>query len=281
MGFRIIRQTSDTPNVNNIDDIVPMRYAYGNQNGYIIDIGTELKATYENGTFTVQSGRVVIEGAEIHIDANGLSTRLDTGLETRYFEIYFKFNLDSEVAELESYYSTTSYDDILKPQSKSVISGETAYLLLYRLKLDGAVQTEIEKVVRQIDYNHRRLLWTGNAEIGTTNPQGSLNSFATIPVKENTMYEIQGEITHGSQGYTKETFVIYLQVGADNGYGYKAEKIVGTWITNELLQFKKVEIYRNGNFFSGRALLPTIYFSGHNLVYNSITASVTKIYEVE
>lgn len=281
MGVRIVRQSSDTPNVNNIDDIIPMRYAYGNQDGYTIGVGSELSADYENGTFTINSGRAVIQGTEIVIDANGLSTTLDTGLETRYFKIYLKTNLDSDIAELESYYSTSSYDAIPDPTSGEVIGGNTAYLLLYTLKLNGAVEAEKTKVVRQIDYNHRQLLWTGNAEIGTTNPQSTADAFATIPAKENTMYEIHGEITQNLTGYVKETFVIYLQVGSYNEYGYKSEQIVGTWITNELLQFKKVQIYRNGNYFFGQALMPTIYFPNHNLVYNTITASITKIYEVE
>lgn len=279
MGVRIVRQSSDTPNVNNIDDIIPMRYAYGNQNGYAIGAG-DVSASYENGIFTVNSGRVVIQGVESVIDANGLSTTLDTGMETRYFKIYFKLNLDSDVAELESYYSTVSYDDIPEPSSGEVIGGNTAYLLLYTLKLNGAVEAEKNKVVRQIDYSHRQLLWAGNAEIGTTNPQSTMNSFATIPAKENAIYEIHGEIAYDTQSYTKETFVIRLQVGVENSAGYKTEQIVGTWMTNELLQFKKVEIYRNGNSFTGRALLPTIYFPS-NLVYNTISAKITKIYEVE
>ena len=29
MGIRMVRQPSQTPNVTNIDDIIPFRYAYG------------------------------------------------------------------------------------------------------------------------------------------------------------------------------------------------------------------------------------------------------------
>lgn len=278
MGVRIVRQSSDTPNVNNIDDIIPMRYAYGNQDGYTIGVGSELSADYENGTFTVNSGRAVIQGTEIVIDANGLSTTLDTGLETRYFKIYLKTNLDSDIAELENYYSTVSYDDIPEPASGEVISGNTAYLLLYTLKLNGAVEAEKTKVVRQIDYNHRRLLWTGNAEIGTTNPSGTIQAFAKVKEKENVMYEVQGEIT--DSGGTRRTFVVFIRVNEPNQYGYSAEQIVGTWMTSSLMQFTTVKIERDGDFFYGRAMRPTLYFSSHNLVNVEITASVNRIYEI-
>lgn len=271
----------DYNTISSVDDIIGLRYAYGNQNGYAIGIGSELSASYENGTFTVNSGRAVIQGDEVDFDANGLSTTLDTGLETRYFKIYLKTNIDSNVAELESYYSTVSYDDIPEPASGEVIGGNTAYLLLYTLKLNGAVEAEKNKIIRQIDYSNRRLLWQGNAEIGTTNPQSEINSFATIPAKENTTYEIQGEIAYsGTGGYTKETFVIHLQVGLPNEHGYKTEQIVGTWMTDELLQFKKIEISRWSDYFYGRALMPTLYFENHHISYNDISAKITKIYEI-
>ena len=276
MGIRIVRQSTETPNVVNVDDITAFRYAYGNQNGYKIGIGSELSANYENGVFTVGSGHAVIQGADYVVDGNGINTTLDTGVGTRYFKIYLKVNLDT--AELASYYSTNGYDNIPEPTSGSLIAGENVYMLLYTLKLDGATQTEISKVVKQIDYNHRRLLWTGNAEIGTTNPSSTMTAFATIPDTENTTYEVHGEIPTGG---TKETFVIHVQIGEYNESGYLTEQIVGSWMTNSLMQFKKVEIHRNGNFFYGRALMPTLYFSNHSLVYNEITARITKIYEIK
>lgn len=280
--MQMVDNVANYSSVQNTDDIIALRYAFNDQNGYVPNIGSELSANYESGTFTLNSGHVVVQGSQYNIDANGISTTLDTSIGIRYFKIYLKVNLIDGTAELLNYYSTVSYDNIPDPESDELIKGNTAYLLVYTIKLNGATQMEISKIVRQIEYNSsRRLLWTGNAEIGTTNPESSLLAFATIPAKENTMYEVHGEITYNSPNYTKETFVIYLQVGEYNQYGYMTEQIVGTWMTSDLLQFKKIQIERGGDFFFGRALMPTLYFSTHNISYNTITASVTKIYEVE
>lgn len=171
MGIKIVRTPSETPNITNVDDIIPFRYAYGNQNGYVIGRGSQLDGSYESGEFTVGSGRAVIQGVEVDIDANGISTTLDTASETRYFKIYLKVNLANEVTELESYYSTVSYDEITDPTSGDLISGGNAYLLLYTLQLNGTAQVNIEKKVKQIEYNigeNSRLLWSGNVFVNTT-----------------------------------------------------------------------------------------------------------------
>lgn len=170
MGIKIVRTPSETPNITNVDDIIPFRYAYGNQNGYVIGIGSQLDGSYESGEFTVGSGRAVIQGVEVAIDANGISTTLNTASETRYFKIYLKVNLANNVTVLESYYSTVSYDEITDPTSSDLISGGNAYLLLYNLQLNGTTQVNIEKKVKQIEYSvgGSRILWSGNITVNTT-----------------------------------------------------------------------------------------------------------------
>lgn len=279
MGIEIVRTPSETPNITNVDDIIPMRYAYGNQDGYVLGYGVELDGNYEGGTFTVGAGRVVVQGVEIDINANGATTILDNGTGNRYYHVYLQVNLNSNSVGLVNYYSDSSYDDIEEPHTDNpnLIDGGTAYLLLYSIKLNGSTEVEKTKMVQPIYYNARKLLWTGNAEIGTTNPSGTLTSFATILEKENTTYEIHGEITEDG---TRRTFVIYMQIGVHREYGYKTSQIVDTWFTSTLMQYATVEIHRDGNFFFGRALRPTIYFSNHSLAYNGISASITKIYEI-
>ena len=193
MGIKIVRTPSETPNITNVDDIIPFRYAYGDQNGYVISRGSELSGSYESGEFTVGSGRAVIQGVEVDIDANGISTTLDTASETRYFKIYLKVNLANDVVVLESYYSTVSYDEITDPTSSDLISGGDAYLLLYTLELNGTVEVEKNKVVKEIEYinptaaamktdfsgnnasqfgdyivSKKKLLWSGDFEFSST-----------------------------------------------------------------------------------------------------------------
>lgn len=285
MGIDIVRKTSVTPNINNTDDVIPFRYAYGNQDGYVVGIGNELSATYESGTFTVNSGRAVIQGVDVKIDGNGASVVLDTTTGVRYFKIYLKVNLDSENAEIVSYYSNSSYSDITEPQSGELISGNTAYMLLYTLKLNGSIQTELNKIVKAVDYTHRRLLWSGNAEIGTTNPQQNTPSFATIPAKENTTYEIQGEIVYNDPtGYIKPTFSIKFPIGASNQDGYKTKQILDANFDtygNTAMVITKVDLIRNGNYFYGNATKQRFRFVDSNISYDEISVVIKKIYEVE
>jgi hypothetical protein len=152
MGIKIVREPSETPNISNIDDIIALRYAYGNQNGYIQGIGRELEAEYSDGTFTVYSGRVVLQGVEVDIDANGISTPIDTGTETRYYKIYLKVNLENLVAKLESYYSTVGYAEIVDPESGDLIKGKDAYLLLYEFSTDYLSMQIYGKAVQSIKY---------------------------------------------------------------------------------------------------------------------------------
>lgn len=265
--------------ISNVDDIVGLRYAYGNQNGYAIGIGSELSANYENGTFTVNSGRAVIQGDEIDIDANGLSTTLDTTSGTRYFKIYLKTNLDSNVAELESYYSSTSYDTISEPSSGDVISGNTAYLLLYTLELNGTTEVEKSKIVKPIYYNSKRLVWSGNVNIGNSNLV--LTPIATVPAKQNVLYEVHGNT---SVGGTVQTFVIMLPIEEYNENGYSAQSIVDIdfdVLNPTLMLLTKVQIKKTEDRIVGLAYRKDVYMNNGNFSYYAVQAKITKIYEIE
>ena len=93
MAHKMVRQPSETPNINNIDDIVPFRYAYGNQDGYVLNKGNELSYTINGNQFRINSGRVVLQGVEDDIDANGVNFTIDNISGTRYYVVYYKVNL--------------------------------------------------------------------------------------------------------------------------------------------------------------------------------------------
>ena len=73
MSIKMVRQPSETPNITNIDDIIPFRYAYGNQNGYVKDKGNEVGYTVNGSQFTIGSGRIVLQGVESDISASGVT----------------------------------------------------------------------------------------------------------------------------------------------------------------------------------------------------------------
>ena len=153
MAISMVRKPSETPNITNIDDIIPFRYAYGNQNGYVIGRGTELSHKVNGNQFTINSGRVVIQGVESDIDANGVTLTIDSVSETRYYVIYYEVNLATNTANIKlSNYSTTGYPTIDAGDDLTVNSTGIARLPLYRFTAKSGVISGVEKVVNAIKY---------------------------------------------------------------------------------------------------------------------------------
>lgn len=285
MGIEIVRTPSETPNITNVDDIIPMRYAYGNQDGYVIGRGTEVDGTYENGTFTVGAGRIVVQGVEIDINANGATTTLDNGTGNRYYHVYLQVNLNSNVVGLVNYYSDSSYDDIEEPHTDNpnLVDGGTAYLLLYSIKLNGSTQVEKNKLILPINYANKRLVWTGNANIGVTNPSVMSNAFGHIKEKENVTYELHGEIN--DQFSNKQTFIAKIRINAHDNDGYISKCVIsvdynsnsyGTYITTTQLK-----VFRHNDYFFAAMLMQQVNLSTNAVSYISNNSTINRIYEIE
>ena len=153
MGIRMVRQPSETPNVTNIDDIIPFRYAYGDQNGYVIGKGNEVSYTIDGSTFRINSGRVVLQGVETDIDANGVSFTIDDSSETRYFVVYYEVNLATQTTVIKlSDYSTIGYPNIDNGDDLTVNSSGIARTELYRFTATNSVISNVEKTAKAIEY---------------------------------------------------------------------------------------------------------------------------------
>ena len=153
MAISMVRKPSETSNITNIDDIIPFRYAYSNQNGYVIGKGTELSYTINANTFRVNSGRVVLQGVESDVDANGVELVVDIASETRYYVVYYQVNLATNSTNiLLSNYDTAGYPTIDLGDDLTVNSSGIARLPLYRFSVANGVIGNIEKVVLNINY---------------------------------------------------------------------------------------------------------------------------------
>ena len=158
MGIRMVRQPSETPNVTNIDDIIPFRYAYGNQDGYVIGRGTELSYTIDGSTFRVNSGRVVLQGVETDIDANGVSFTIDNASETRYYSVYYEVNLATQTTAIKlSNYSTSGLPSIDAGDDLTANSSGIARMLLYTLNTKDGVIKRVTKYIKPIYYYSTKL----------------------------------------------------------------------------------------------------------------------------
>lgn len=152
MAIKMVREPSETPNINNIDDIVPMRYAYGNQNGYVIGKGTEISNTVNGLNFTVNSGRLVLQGVECDIDASGVTITIDNIATKRYYVVYLQVNLGLNTAQILSTYDTATYPTVDDGDDLTENNTGIARLPLYRFIATNGVISEVNKVIESIKY---------------------------------------------------------------------------------------------------------------------------------
>lgn len=152
MAIKMVREPSETPNINNIDDIVPMRYAYGNQNGYVIGKGNEISNTVNGLNFTVNSGRLVLQGVECDIDATGVTITIDNIATKRYYTIYLEVNLGLNTATIKSEYDTATYPTIDVGDDLTENTTGVARLPLYRFTATSGIISEVNKVVESVKY---------------------------------------------------------------------------------------------------------------------------------
>lgn len=152
MSVIFIRKPSETPNIQNLDDIRMVRYAYGNQNGYIKGYGQELSYTATGSTFSINSGIFVIQGAEVKIDANGWSESVSGVTNKRYYIVYGEVNLASQTAEIKSKYHTANYPTIEAGDDLTQSTDGTARVLLYRFTATNGIIADVVKVIKGIEY---------------------------------------------------------------------------------------------------------------------------------
>jgi len=152
MSIKMVRQPSETPNITNIDDIIPFRYAYGNQNGYVKDKGNEIGYVINGSQFTIQSGRLVLQGVEADISASGVTIEIDSVNETRYYALYLQVNLALNTVSIQSQYDTADYPTISSGDDLTENSSGIANLVLYHFTANNGVISNVEKIVQEISY---------------------------------------------------------------------------------------------------------------------------------
>ena len=167
MAIKMVREPSETPNINNIDDIIPMRYAYGGQNGFVIGKGTEISNTVSGLNFTVNSGRLVLQGVECDIDASGVTITIDNIATTRYYTIYLEVNLGLNTATIKDEYDTATYPTIDAGDDLTENTTGVARLPLYQFTATSGIISEVNKVVESVKY-------TANMTVDNSNKVNNL-----------------------------------------------------------------------------------------------------------
>lgn len=145
--------------ITNIDDIIPFRYAYGNQNGYVIGKGNELSYSINGSEFKINSGRIVVQGVESDIDANGVPFVVDTASSTKqYYTVYYKVNLATNIVSIETKYDIAGYPKIDGGDDLTKTTSGYATLELYHFDVENGVISNVNKLVKAIEYSGTALV---------------------------------------------------------------------------------------------------------------------------
>lgn len=152
MAIRFIRKPSDTPNINNRDDFIFLRYAYGNQNGYIKNFGTELGYEINGNIFKITSGRVNLQGIVSEVDSAGVDIVIDNVAGTRFFTVYYEVNLALQTTSIKSLYDNAVYPSVSAGDDLTQNSAGIARLELYRFKVVDNIISNVVKVVKAVEY---------------------------------------------------------------------------------------------------------------------------------
>lgn len=155
--LRMVRKPSEDNYISNVDDIIPFRYAYGGQDGYVKGLGEELSSSPIGTSFTIGSGRIVLQGVESDIDANGVTITIDNVAQTRYYVVYYNVNLGNNTTTILSNYSTNGYPEVERGSDLTENPQGSANLLLFRFVATGGIISSVEKVVKPIEYGGEAL----------------------------------------------------------------------------------------------------------------------------
>ena len=158
MAIKMVREPSETPNISNVDDFVGLRYAYGNQDGYIINKLNECSFEIIGNTFKINSGRIVLQGIETDIDANGVSITIDNIATKRFYSVYLEVNLEIMTSSIKSSYDTAGYPIIDKGDDLTKVTNGIARMLLYTFDVSNAIITNVQKRFHDIKYSEDLLV---------------------------------------------------------------------------------------------------------------------------
>lgn len=167
MAIEMVRIPSETPNISNTDDFVGLRYAYGNQNGYVIGKGQECSYTISGAKFRVNSGRLVLQGVECDVDANGVEITVDNVATKKYYTVYLQVNLATNETKILAMSDTTGYPTIESGNDLTQNTTGTATMELYHFEATSGVISNVQKIVQKIDY-------TGTALVGYDISKGTV-----------------------------------------------------------------------------------------------------------
>lgn len=135
--LRLVRQSSNEPNVSNKDDACMVRYAYGGYDGRVKDAGNLVNCSLNfdsqdvSGVYVdVSSGKVVIQGWEIDIEEESVGAFHPTDAGTLYMYLYIELELITETVRFRPISSYTEVPPLPTGDDLTQVPSGTARMLL-------------------------------------------------------------------------------------------------------------------------------------------------------
>ena len=217
MSVKLLRESSDTPNITNRDDTRMIRYAYGGIDGVVKNFGNELSYTVTNSKFILNSGRIVLQGWEVDVDNWELDLSTVTG--TQYHLVYLEVNVAVETAVIKSAYLTGFVPNIDTGNDLTKYPEGTARIPLYNFKYSYNDFEYITRVFSLIEYSADRL-----SSIENRLTKLGFREGAVIPVDGSTVetnilkrqgnYVIGKFSTRHEEGFPYIVDDDYMQIGS-------------------------------------------------------------------
>ena len=203
MAIEMVRVPSETPNISNTDDFVGLRYAYGNQNGYVINKGLECSFTPLSVKFRINSGRLVLQGVEVDIDANGVEVAIDNVANTQYHTVYLQVDLSTNEAKILTMSDTSTYPIIESGDDLTQDTTGIAKMELYHFDATSGVISNVQKVAKAIQYNRAELNIMSSSKLVQKSDVVIINDFSEYKGKD-VVFVVDGiEVTRSIYGGTE------------------------------------------------------------------------------
>lgn len=155
MSVRLLRESSDTPNITNRDDTRMIRYAYGGSNGVVKNFGDELSHSISGSKFILNSGMIVLQGWEVEVASWELDLSTVTG--TQYHLVYLEINVAAETAVIKSTYLTGSVPSVDLGNDLTQYPQGTARIPLYSFRISSKTISSVEKKFSVLEYEQTQI----------------------------------------------------------------------------------------------------------------------------
>lgn len=136
--LRLVRESSELPNIANRDDTCFIRHAYGSD-GYVPNYGNDMQYAVPNTqSFRIQGGRVNLQGWEIDIDNYLIPINLESFTGVRYDFVYLEINLLSESVQILTVRDADTVFPLNKGDDLTFNPNGVARIALYRIPVNSS-----------------------------------------------------------------------------------------------------------------------------------------------